>query len=274
MSRHEASIVHAYGVVASEVAERVEVIGLDGAPVVTRVVGPLRVLLSVLDSERYGEDVWVEHGQDPSWLRDIARSHHAVLQAWSEVTDVLPFRLPSLHAGEAGLRRAMEARLPQLTSALAAIRGQCEWGLKVFLEPRAEPPSERLGKSRGAPPRTGREYLVGRSRAGAAREEGRRRREAALQEVHRAFASHTTRAVLNAPQDPALSGRGAPMLLNAAYRAPRSDRERILTLAGQWTSRVQPLGLRAELTGPWPPYHFALVGESSAGVQDDQPRQP
>jgi hypothetical protein len=52
MSRHEATIVHAYGVVASEVAERVEVLGLDGAPVVTRVVGPLRVLLSVLDSER------------------------------------------------------------------------------------------------------------------------------------------------------------------------------------------------------------------------------
>jgi hypothetical protein len=183
---------------------------------------------------------------------------------------VLPFRLPSLHAGEAGLRRAMEARLPELRSALAAIRGQCEWGLKVFLEP----PAVRPGESRGAQPRTGREYLVSRSRAGAAREEERRRREAALREVHRAFASHTTRAVLSAPQDPALSGRGAPMLLNAAYLAPRSDRERILMLAGQWTSRVQPLGLRAELTGPWPPYHFAFVGESSAGVHDDQPRQP
>lgn len=268
MSREEQKIVHAYGVVDREVTVSLEVPGLGGAPVLTCVIGPVRVLHSVLDAKRYGEHAWAEHAQDPDWLRDVARRHHAVLQAWSEVSDVLPFRLPSLHAGEAGLKRVMQARMPELTRGLAAIRDQWEWGVKVYLEPSDDSRDAAAGTP-AKRPRTGRDYLRGRSRAAAAREDERQLQQAVIQKVHQAFASHTTFAAVNPPLDPALSGRNAPMLLNAWYLAPKAKQKGILRLAKAWGSKVHPLGLRLELTGPWPPYHFAAVSQSRK-EQDDE----
>lgn len=266
MSGKAASTLHAYGVIDPS-AGPVEFAGIGGARVEIEAIDALGVLVSWLPPERYGEAAWRAHAQDPSWLRDVAREHHAVLQAWSDCTDVVPFRLPSLHAGMAGLRRAMQTRLGGLSSALAAIRGQWEWGLKIFLE--VDPAPAKPGRAT-----SGRDYLVQRTRAASGREQARDRRAAAIREVHEAFASSTTRAVISTPQDPALSGRPAPMLLNAAYLAPRSERERLLALAGEQASRVQPLGLRVELTGPWPPYHFASIEPALEGEGHERPRHP
>ena len=261
MSRSNAGVVHAYGVVDREVTRQAEVAGLGGAPVLTCAVGPVRTLYSVLDPGHYGERVWSEHAQDPEWVRDVARQHHGVLQAWSELSDVLPFRLPSLHAGEAGLKRAMRQRAPELSEALDASRGQREWGVKVYWEPGDSRPPEAK-EAREKLPRTGRGYLLSRSRAAAARENERHLQTAAIRKIHQAFVARSSRAVVSAPLDPVLSGRRAPMLLNAAYLAPRESHPLLLRVASDCASRFQSLGLSVELTGPWPPYHFAAVRPS------------
>jgi hypothetical protein len=244
--------VHAYGVVDGEFTAKANVSGLGGAPVISREVGSLRVLLSALDPEQYGEGVWREHGQDPTWLRDVARDHHSVLQTFADRTDVVPFRLPSLHLGESGLLRTTKARLEELARALLHIRGQCEWGLKIYRRPDPSPVAPPKNKRA-----TGRDYLLSRSRSSAEREGSKREREAAVREVHRAFTCHATETVLSALQDRSLSGRAEPMVLNASYLVKRSEQKRIQALTRDWGTRVRPLGLALELTGPWPPYHFA-----------------
>ena len=58
-------------------------------------------------------------------------------------------------------------------------------------------------------------------------------------------------------QDPRLTGRAEPMILNAAFLVPEeSDRSfaaEVQRTAGQRS------GITVELQGPWPPYSFAVL---------------
>ena len=53
------------------------------------------------------------------------------------------------------------------------------------------------------------------------------------------------------------------MLLNGAYLVASAKVERLRELVQQLTERHRDLGVRIELTGPWPPYNF-VSGRSPA----------
>jgi hypothetical protein len=60
------------------------------------------------------------------------------------------------------------------------------------------------------------------------------------------------------PQDARLSGREQEMVLNATYLVDVAGEEEFrAALAG-----VAAEGATVELTGPWPPFSFATLGES------------
>lgn len=253
--------MHAYGLVDLDAAGPMDLRGIGGAEVESGALGGLRVLFSRLDPVRYGARAWAEGGQDPEWLRDVARSHHGVLQAWLEQADVLPLRLPSLHAGVRPLLRAMRARLPELAEALSRIRDRWEWGLKILLAS-ASVPSVKAGRGRT---KTGREYLLARAEEAASRDSARRTREEMVRRIYESLSALAEHAQVGPPQDRALTGRTEPMLLNAAYLMPRAERQRMVELVSRWAMKAEPLGLRVELTGPWPPYHFVTVSAEPRG---------
>ena len=153
---------------------------------------------------------------------------------------------------------------PRFEQALARIHGHEEWGVKMFRAGGADDSSDQPA------PTSGREYLARRSEQARTREESANRRQAVVLEVHEALAHAATHAVVNAPQDSALSGRREPMTLNAAYLVARHHRDEFLELAEALHDRVTADGLTLEVTGPWPAYNFAHLPDSSTvGAHDD-----
>jgi len=71
-------------------------------------------------------------------------------------------------------------------------------------------------------------------------------------ELHAELSDRSSAAVLLRPQDRRLSGRDREMIFNGAYLVRRAD-------AAGFAHRVESFGrgLELEVTGPWPPYHFA-----------------
>lgn len=250
------SVVHAYGLVPTGGVLTVPD-GIDGSQVTTVTIGSLTVLVSELSARAYGADVWRANAEDPRWLEHIVQEHHRVLQAVVEETDVLPLRLPAIHDDTLSLENAVREQQQLLEAALERLRGHVELGAKAFLV------EQRPTVTTDPPPTRGRDYLARRSAEADDRAQARTRRQAEVEDVHRALAGLSTDCAVSRPQDPALSGRREPMLLNAAYLVRRADLDRFVALAEQLHERLAHGGMSLEITGPWPPYNFADAADGS-----------
>jgi Gas vesicle synthesis protein GvpL/GvpF len=76
------------------------------------------------------------------------------------------------------------------------------------------------------------------------------------EEVHARLQDWASDAVLSPPQNRDLSGHEGEMLLNGAYLVETPKVGRLRELVGELQERHRALGIRLELTGPWPPYNF------------------
>jgi Gas vesicle synthesis protein GvpL/GvpF len=84
-------------------------------------------------------------------------------------------------------------------------------------------------------------------------------------DVHARLQDWASDAVLNPPQNRDLSGHEGEMLLNGAYLVETPKVARLRELVGELQERHRELGVRLELTGPWPPYNFMPRDASAAG---------
>jgi hypothetical protein len=244
------TVAHVYGVVAAGPDVPLPGAGIDGAPVRLVRCDNVAAVVSDLDAERYGPEVWTEHREDPAWLGEVASAHNAVLEAVVEHADVLPLRLPALYRSTDEVERTLREDSAKLSAALAEIRGHVELGGKIYL-------LDQRGPEVGAQPTSGRDYLMRKASEAHRKEEASRQRQRLVLDAHEALALASTHAVVNAPQDRALTGRDEPMLLNAAYLVPREARADFLALADRVADQLFTAGMVLEVSGPWPAYNFA-----------------
>jgi Gas vesicle synthesis protein GvpL/GvpF len=246
------SVHYVYGVLPAgpppaELAE-----GPDGAPVRLVEAHGLAAAVSELSSDRYGEDEFRSHAEDPRWLQELASAHHRVLASIADQRDVVPLRMPTLCRSHERVLALLASQSDALHRALETVGGCVEWGVKLYAE--ARPAEQQTVRAA-----SGRDYLGQRAAQGRARDEEWARRGDAVRDCHDALAAAAVDAVVNAPQDPALSGRREPMVLNAAYLVPRDREEDFRTvLAQQADGPCREAGVVVELTGPWPPYNFSV----------------
>jgi hypothetical protein len=236
----------AYGVVADAAPLKLSLPGVEAQPVELVERDALVALASPVPAEQFSGAALDGRLEDLEALGRMAREHEAVLEDALADADVVPFRMCTLYASREAIGAMLASQRPRLLHALARVRDGIEWGVKAFAAPRLVPEV--------AQPATGSEYLAQRlaqrERAAASDET----LERAVAEVHAQLADRASAAVLLRPQDRRLSGRDQEMLLNGAYLVPRAA-------ALDFTRLVEALGRRHELaleiTGPWPPYHFA-----------------
>jgi hypothetical protein len=248
------AVLWAYGVVPAGQPAPGPSVGLDGRAVVSVRHGDLAVLATAVPAGEFGGAELERRLEDLPELGRLARAHDAVLEAALSAGEVIPFRLCTLFATRQAVEDMLAAERERFGAALARLRGTAEWGVKAF----AASAAPSAGPEQ--PPASGTEYLLRRRRERAAAEASRDATVDTASAVHAALAERSVRASVSRPQDRRLSGREAEMVLNGAYLVRRAD-------AGAFAALVAELGRRhadveLELTGPWPPYHFAA--EASA----------
>ena len=252
----EPTVLHSYGLIDPPDLQLRLPAGVDDRPVSAVGVGPFTVLVSTLSQERFGADQWAKHAEDVDWIKRVASEHHRVLQQTVEQTDVLPLGLSTIHRDEDDLRRGVLDREEGLRAGLERVRGQVELGVKVYAAlPEVPAPAVK--------PTSGREYLNRRSAERRDSETLWSELQTEALRIHTELALGATHSRSNPAQDPLLSGRDEPMLLNGAYLVPRSAEAAFRARAAELARE----GLSVECTGPWPAYSFAdgasLVGAAS-----------
>lgn len=253
------TIVHAYGVVAPNASFSGFPAGIADTPVSVYEVENFAAIVGLLPVEGFGVADWEENAANVSWLEQVARRHHEVLQYAATIGDVVPLRLPSLYGNLESLADTLGASADRLEQALRHIQGKLEWSVKVYRGAKEEGPPATAGVA------SGRDYLLARSQDLSARSTAWEQLGEQVREIHETLGRASADHVRNLPQDAALSGRKEQMLLNGAYLVARADQNRFLNLVDEIADRPLANGLLLEVGGPWPAYNFTGDVEATTG---------
>lgn len=226
-------------------------------------VGQLTVLASGVPHAGYAEEPLRRNLNDLQWLERVARAHEAVLERTLEVTTIVPLRLCTLFDSEANLRAMLERERDALLTALAALDGRQEWGVKLLadrvrLDEEARVRSEESdaleneldSRSEGGA------YMLRRRLERQVREQADVLAAEIADDVHGRLQEWAVDAVTRPPQNRELSGHEGEMLLNAAYLIEADRIDELRELVTELEARHRGAGVQIEMTGPWPPYNF------------------
>lgn len=235
----------------------------------------LAVLAGAVPAEDFDEGPLRERLEDMAWLEKMARAHQRVVDTAAAESCVIPVRLATVCHGDEGLRRMLATGRERFASALDRLEGRVEWGVKAYAtqQPAAEEPPAGAGaaeapsapNSPGA--MSGRDYLRRRKAQRQAAERRWGDTEEGARLVHDTLSGLAERSRLHPPQDPKLSGVSDRNVLNAAYLVRREDSADFAERVGELAGRTP--ALRVELTGPWAPYSFTAMDETSAAEMDE-----
>jgi Gas vesicle synthesis protein GvpL/GvpF len=236
--------------------------GVGGAAPRTITAAGLTAIVGDVGDREYGEAALRRNLEDLDWLARTARAHHAVLEAVAERGPVVPMRLATLFASDAGVTGALAERADDFRAALSLISARSEWGVKAYAVKPADPAEEpgRPVAGRESPATgPGAAYLQRRRAQLTASKDARSEALASARTTHAELGRFAVSSRLYPPQAPDLAGQQTPMVLNAAYLVA-DERAR------EFTAAVTELAARHRfvqlaLTGPWPAYSFVGDGD-------------
>jgi hypothetical protein len=229
--------------------------GVDGET--PRVIGgdDLTAVVGSVDLDRFGADGLRRSLNDLDRLSAIARSHHLVVEAAATRQPTAPARLATVYEDDDGVREMLAGHRDALIGALDHVTGRQEWGVKAYVAARSGPVDEPAGPA----PTTGTAYLSQRRSALQAREASHRQVTTGAGALAERLAPLAVDVHRHRPQDPQLSGDNRAMVLNDAYLVDLDDAEAFARTVQRLADAHAELSI--ELTGPWPPYSFAVIEE-------------
>lgn len=249
----EQNAVWGYGVTAHLSADRLAgLTGVAGQPVRPVTGAGLTAAVSTVSLAEFGEQPLRQRLEDLAWLEATARAHHQVIEALP--APVIPLRLATIYRDDGKVADLLDQRQAEFTGALDQLTERAEWGVKLFAADRAADPAPEAQPEAGP----GASYLRRRRHQLSALDQARREDAALARELHAALCGMAAAAQLRPAQAAELTGEdSSAMLLNATYLVDNAATARFAAAVRELGQRH---GARTELTGPWPPYSFALPG--------------
>ncbi|MFE2992862.1 GvpL/GvpF family gas vesicle protein [Streptomyces sp. NPDC059262] len=243
--------------------------GVDGHGVGLVATEGLVALVSAVPADVFDEAALRHQLEDLGRLEEIARAHHAVVDAAFAQAVVLPFRLATVYLDEARVAGMLVDHHDRFTELLAWLDGHIELGVKVHAHPESASSSPQdAPRSAGGPASPGRAYLQQRMQQRRGTEDFYRAAAVVADNVTE-VAQQLARAVVeHRPQQSDLSGRTGVNMANYAYLVPtgaEKDFRREVEAAARSVS-----GVEVVVTGPWAPYSFAASAVDTARNGDGE----
>jgi hypothetical protein len=261
----EGGLVWMYGVASGDLEVFADgVAGVGGPSPRTITAAGLTAIVGDVSDRDYGEAALRRHLEDLDWLARTARAHHAVLAAVAGRGPVVPMRLATLFASDAGVTGTLQERADDFRGALNLISARSEWGVKAYAIKPADPafPAEEPGRTvagRESPATgPGAAYLQRRRAQLTATKDARSEALASARTVHAELGRFAVSSRVYPPQAPDLAGQPTPMILNAAYLVADERAGQFAAVVADLTARHRFVQLM--LTGPWPAYSFVGDG--------------
>ncbi|WP_371502844.1 GvpL/GvpF family gas vesicle protein [Kitasatospora sp. NBC_00374] len=234
--------------------------GVAGSPVHavhTAPAGAVVAVVSPVPEADYDEAALRRHLEDLTWLENLARAHHGVVETLVACTTVLPLRLATVYRDDDRVRTMIDHRHDQFREQLAHLADHCEWGVKLYVDSPTATVTEQPVASGLSP---GRDYLRRRRAQRDEQQDAYRAAERTAERVETAARAHAVGRVRHRIQEGELAAGPGVNISNDAYLVPVDHTEQFLADVTRSADGLP--GVRVEVTGPWAPYSFAVAPQS------------
>lgn len=254
--------VYAFARDGHPLPERVE--GIDGSDRLDAVAaGELSAFVTPVDDVDFSQGVIDARAKDVEWLGSIGFRHQSVMSALMHGGTIVPLRAFTLFASDESLRRHLEAESARLTKLLDRLDGKQEWTLRIEFDPQlwSEALVRRVDSLRAlseeiAGAAAGKAFLLRKKLDDEKKRASREAEQQVMSEVEQeVLATLACDAVAETRQQRS----GAFPQINVLIE--RDEEARLETLRDELTRRYAAEGVTLALTGPWPPYTFAVIGD-------------
>jgi hypothetical protein len=262
------AVIYVYGIVPGQLDVSGAPPGLDASCVALVTDGDLGALVSELDPSAYARERVEGLVADVSWLSPRAVAHDSVLTWASERGAVIPLKMFTLFSTHDAVKELLRARSGEMRETLARVAPGQEYAVRVFRLPGAL--TEHLAElsrtvreleTAAASATPGQRYLLERKLESERATEMRRVVGEMVRDVHDTLAHAALDATREPPPRQLIDEQGeggeGTAVLNGFFLVPRGGAGAFQETLRRLAIRHEPHGFRFEVTGPWPPYHFA-----------------
>ena len=241
--------------------------GIDGEhPLFVEVIGVVAAILAEVNIEDFTGPEAQEKMEDLAWVAPRALRHEEVVLTVMEQGPVLPVRFGTVFSSRAAAAEPLRQRQDVLMKFFQDTIDKKEWTLKGYVDQpqaRARMMAARLTaeKEQLAGLSPGKRYFLEQKIKGAVDKDV----AIWLKEMGRDILSVAKKMSVGFSecrlQSQDVTGRDEEMFFHGALLVPDASMEEMQRLLSDWNAAHQDAGLLLELSGPWPPYHFAPVLE-------------
>ncbi len=262
-------LVYMYAILPAQALTSLPTICMDDdQPIYVLADEQLQAVVSRLRPEVFGEAALKNNLQRAAWLETHVRAHQRVLDHLVATgKPILPLRFCTIYRNEAAAHSMLAAHQAELWTELERLAYKKEWGVKLFVDPEAlqlalcdNHPALQIwqGNDEIATLQTqiahgsrGAAFLLKKKLATALAKAIETTAFALADTTHVRLAQHAVEAVTSPLQQkcPEMHLNAAYLVANTAFAGFRQELDQLGEMYGA-------VGVRYELSGPWPAYHF------------------
>jgi hypothetical protein len=239
--------------------------GMDGEhPLFIEVIGEVAAVLAEVNIEDFSGPEAQQKMEDLAWMAPRALCHEEVILSAMEQGPVLPVRFGTVFSSIEAAAEPLRPRQDVLMKFFQDTIDKKEWTLKGYVDrpqARARMTAARLAaeKEQLAGLSPGKRYFLKQKIKGVVDKDVAiwlKEMERDILRVARDASVGFSECRL---QSRDVTGRDEEMFFHGALLVPDGSVAALEDVTNEWNTRHETQGLSLELSGPWPPYHFAPV---------------
>ena len=239
--------------------------GIDGEhPLFVEIIGEVAAVLAEVHLEDFTGSEARQKMEDLAWIGPRALRHEEVVLSAMEQGPVLPVRFGTVFSSRAAAAEPLRLRQDVLSTFFQETIDKKEWTLKGYVDrsqARAQITAVRLAaeKEQLAGLSPGKRYFLEQKIKGAVDKDV----AAWLKEMGRDILRVAREASAGFSecrlQSQDVTGRDEEMFFHGALLVPDGSVAALEGMTNEWNKCREAQGISVEISGPWPPYHFAPV---------------
>ena len=235
----------------------------DGAELELVTSGQLTAIASSVPLSIYGQDTLTERLTDATWTAVRAMRHEQVVEHFARRASVVPLRFGTIYLERLGIERMLLEKRKELGEIIERLRDREEWGVNVHCDRVAwlagitsvSPRLRDLAK-RAEQATPGQSYLMQKKIETLRADEARAEIIRVVDEIENTLRANSDEAKRLRVLKVETTEYGE-LKAKFAFLVQRSAFENFRESAENLARKNEELGIRLELTGPWPAYNFA-----------------